>query len=70
MWHVWGRGAYGIWWGTLKERDHFEDISINARIILKCILNLERGDMYWICMAQDRDKWQAFVKMVMQLWVA
>jgi hypothetical protein len=70
MWHVWWRGAYGIWWGTLKERDHFEDISINASIILKCILKNWRGVTYWIHMAQDNDKWRAFLKTLMQLWVA
>jgi hypothetical protein len=28
----------GCWWGNLRERDHLADLSINGRIILKCIL--------------------------------
>jgi hypothetical protein len=28
-----------VWWGKLKDRDHFEDLGIDRRIILKCILN-------------------------------
>jgi hypothetical protein len=27
----------GLWWGSLKERDHLEDPRIDDRIILKCI---------------------------------
>jgi len=25
--------------------------------------------MYWIGLAQDRDRWQSFVNVVMNLWV-
>jgi hypothetical protein len=27
------------------------------------------GDMDWVDQAQDRDRWQAFVNAVMNLWV-
>jgi len=27
----------GFWWGSLKERVHFEDLCVNRRIILKWI---------------------------------
>jgi len=35
-WHVWGRGKVhsGCWWGDLVERDHFEDLNVDGRIIL------------------------------------
>ena len=28
----------GFWWGDLMEKDHFEDLGIDGRIILKLIL--------------------------------
>jgi hypothetical protein len=28
----------GFWWGNLIERDHFEDVDVDGRIILKWIL--------------------------------
>jgi hypothetical protein len=39
VWHVWGReeAHTGFWWGNLRERDHFEDIGIDGRIILRRI---------------------------------
>jgi len=34
-----GRGeAYtAVWWGNLRERDHFEDPGVDGRIILRWI---------------------------------
>jgi len=34
-----GRGEVyaGSWWGNLRERDHFEDLGVDGRIILKWI---------------------------------
>jgi hypothetical protein len=31
-----------LWWGSLKERDHFEDLGLD-RIILKWILKKQVG---------------------------
>jgi hypothetical protein len=35
MWHVWGgmRGAYRIWWGDLRERDHLDDPDVDGRVL-------------------------------------
>jgi len=30
--------AYRVWWRSLKERDHVEDVGIDESIILKCTL--------------------------------
>jgi hypothetical protein len=37
MWHVWGTGEVhtGFYWGDLRERDHFEDLDVDGRILLK-----------------------------------
>jgi hypothetical protein len=29
------RGAYRVWWGNLRERDHLVDPGIDERIILR-----------------------------------
>jgi hypothetical protein len=35
----WGTGEVytGFWWGNLRERDHFEDLGVDGRIILRWI---------------------------------
>jgi hypothetical protein len=54
---------------NLKERDHLEGIGVGRRFILKCILK-RWGGGYWICLAQNRDRWRAVVNAVMNLRVA
>jgi hypothetical protein len=45
------------------------DPGIDGKIILKWIFKKWDGDMNWIELAQDRDRWRAFVNAVMSLRV-
>jgi hypothetical protein len=45
------------------------DPGVNGRIILKWIFKEWNGDMEWIELAQDRDKWRALLNAVMNLRV-
>ena len=51
-----------------SEGDHLEDPGV-GRIILICIQEVGSGGIDWIDMAQDRDRWWAFVNVVMNLRV-
>jgi hypothetical protein len=33
------------------------------------LVEVEWGDVYWIGLAQDRDRWRALVNSVLNLWV-
>jgi hypothetical protein len=41
MWHVYGREEVptGIWWGILRERNHFKYLRVDGKEILKWIFN-------------------------------
>jgi hypothetical protein len=71
MWHVWETGEVltDFWWGNLRKRDHFEDLDIDWRIILKWIFKKWDGG-HGLDMAQDRDRWRAVVSAVMNLRVS
>jgi hypothetical protein len=59
----------GFWWKSRKEGDQSEDLDICGRMILKWILAIKCGGMYWIDLARDRDQWRALVNTVMNLRV-
>jgi len=64
-----GRGAYRVLVGK-PERGHVEDVGVYERVILKWILKNWYAGVDLIGVAQDRNKWLAVVKAVMNLWIA
>jgi len=48
MWHVWGSGEVrtGFWWVDQRERDHFDDVGVGGRIILKWIFKKGDGEAW------------------------
>jgi hypothetical protein len=54
----------GCWWGSVRERGHWEDQHVDGIKKLKRIFRMfgggeGRGD--WMELAQDRDRWRALV---------
>jgi len=54
---------------NLKERDHLEDVGIGRKIIRMDLSETGWESVDWICLALDRDLWQAIVNTVMNLRV-
>jgi len=71
MCYIWERGEMrtGSWLGSLLERDHLEDLGIEGRIILQLIFKKYLWSMHWIDLTKVRERWQAVVDVVMNLWV-
>jgi len=61
--------VYKVWRGNLREIDNVEDLNIDGMIILRWILRKWDGGVDWFDLAQDRDRWQALVNMIMIFWV-
>ena len=60
----------GFWWGNWRVRDHLGDPGVDGRIILRWIFTKwDFGDMDWMEMTQDRDRWRTLVNPVMNLRV-
>jgi hypothetical protein len=61
----------GFKWRNLRERDRLEDPGVRGRIILRWILRKLDwgGGMDWIELAQNKNRWWALMKTVMNLWV-
>jgi hypothetical protein len=47
-----GEGCTGVWWGKLRERDHWGDPGGVGRLLLRWIFR--KWGMDWIELAQDR----------------
>jgi len=52
----------------VRERNYFENLSVEGRILLKWIFKKRDGGMDWIDVAQDRSRWRV-VNTVMNLKV-
>ena len=53
--------------GDLRAGNHLEYPGAEGRIILKCILKMWDGDIDWIALSQDRDRWRALAYTVINL---
>jgi len=54
-------------WGNLMVRGHFENLSLDGRIILKWFFKTWDGGLDWIDLAQDWNEWRAIVNKVMNV---
>jgi hypothetical protein len=64
MWHAWLRKemSRGLWVENLCKRYPFEDLDVNRKIILQCVLKGHDGRAWTgFSLAQTRDKWRAVV---------
>jgi hypothetical protein len=59
----------GYWWGNLRE-DHLKDPGVDGRKLLKWIFEQWNAGMDWIDLARVRNRWRAFVNVVMNLAVS
>ena len=62
------RCAQGSGGENLRERDYWGDPKMDGRIILRWIFRKWEG-VWGLELTEDRDRWQALVNMVMNLWV-
>jgi hypothetical protein len=60
-------GATSVWWGNLTEKEYLGDPGVDGRIIFRWIFRKWDGGMDCIDMAQNKDRWQALVNVVMNL---
>ena len=55
--------------GKPEKKGPLEDPGVDGRIILRWNFGIGVGDMDWIDLAQERDRWCACVKAAMNLLV-
>jgi hypothetical protein len=61
---AWGRRGMHtkFWWGNMKERYHYESLGVDWRWKYN-------GTVGCIYLVQNEDKWQAFVHMVLRVYI-
>ena len=62
-----GEVHIGFCWGNRRERNDLEDLGMDGRIILNLNSRKLVWDKHCIDLAQDRDRWNALVKVAMDL---
>jgi hypothetical protein len=62
MWHVWEKKGFltGFWCIDLRERNHFKDLGVNGRIILKWNFK-ERDGVACTGLVSTVNRWSALV---------
>jgi hypothetical protein len=61
---------FNIMLGNENERDDFEDLGVDGRIILKCKVDVKEAcckGVEWTNVTQNMKLWRDFVKAVMNL---
>jgi hypothetical protein len=54
----------GFWWGYLRERGPFGRHRHRRDNIKMDLQEVGWGSMYWVDLAQDRDRWLVFVSAI------
>jgi hypothetical protein len=63
------RGTYRILVERPERSRPLGHPGLDGRIILKLNSRIVIGDMDWIVLAQDRDRWRGFVNVIMNLLI-
>jgi len=63
-------GVYRVLVGYLRERAHLGDPDVDRRKLLNGSSGSGCGDMDWIELAQDKDRWRKLVNALMKLRVS
>jgi hypothetical protein len=54
-----------VWWGKLRGTDYLKGPHFDGRVILKWICKKSNGVLDWVDLAENRNRWRALVKEVM-----
>ena len=63
------KGVYRVLVWRPEGKKPLQDVGVDGSIILEWIFRKCDGAMYWIELAQDRDRWRAVVNTAMYLWI-